>query len=214
MRARHCRTAATVGAIALGLLVSGCSSDSLVPVAPTPSVSAMETPTEPAPTVEPVAVEAPAPVAGDAVPADAVEELRAEGVSVYVSPNSGGEGLVVEPGVALPEIVVNDIQANSTPTAPADKSAFSAQATKEAALRLEMEKAGLSALFLTHAGEYGADGSLTGSQYVVRAFNVANARDFTAAAGDTRSTTRDGAIAAAQGLIDSNPGIQMVDLTS
>ncbi|KQT98363.1 hypothetical protein ASG53_11930 [Sanguibacter sp. Leaf3] len=174
----------------------------------------METPTEPAPTVEPVAVEAPAPVAGDAVPADAVEELRAEGVSVYVSPNSGGEGLVVEPGVALPEIVVNDIQANSTPTAPADKSAFSAQATKEAALRLEMEKAGLSALFLTHAGEYGADGSLTGSQYVVRAFNVANARDFTAAAGDTRSTTRDGAIAAAQGLIDSNPGIQMVDLTS
>ena len=212
-------TASAAIVIAAALLLGACSSSP--EESPTPAISASgsaeptsEATTEPSsePTLAPV--EAPAPIAGDAIPAGEVEALRESGVSVYVSPNAGGEGLVVEPGVALPEIVVNDIQANSTPSAPADKSAFSAQATKEMALRQEMEKSGLSVLFLTHAGDYSADGSLTGSKYVVRAFNVANAKDFTAAAGDTRSTTKEGAIANAQGLVDSNPGIQIIDLTN
>ena len=212
-RRRTTAAAALFGALAFSL-VAGCSSDTPPAAAPTPSVSATETPATPEPTVEPAAVEAPAPVAGDAIPADKVEELRAEGVSVYVSPNMGGEGLVVEPGVALPEIVVNDIAALSAPTAAPDMSAADAAMAKQVAQSRQMKAAGLSVLYITYTADYAANGQLTGSGYVVDAMNVPDAKAFFTAAGDTSAPTKEGAIAKVQPLIDANAGIQIIDLTN
>lgn len=214
MAARRRTTAAVLFGVCTLALITGCSTDAPPPAAPTPSISVTESPAEPAPTVDPVAVEAPAPVVGDTVSADAVDTLRAEGVSVYVSPNSGGEGLVVEPGVVLPEVVVADLTTLSAPAAPADKAAFSAKAEKETALREEVKKAGLSVLFLTYTGDYAASGELTGSGYVVNSHNVANARAFFSSAGRTDAPTKAGALANAQPLLDSNPGITLIDLTN
>lgn len=207
-------TAATFAAV---LVLAGCSNGSTPETTPaTPTVTSPApvetvTPTE-APTVEPT--EAPAPVVGDAVPATEVEELRAEGVSVYVSPNAGGEGVIVEPGVVLPEVVVNDIASNSTPAAPANKDEFAAHAEKVTAQSAEMKASGLSVLYIRYVGDYSFSGELTGSAYIVDAMNVANARDFFGSAGRTDAPTKEGAIAKAQGLIDSNPGITVVDLTN
>lgn len=215
MRALHRMTAATVGALALAFLVSGCGSADAPPTpAPAPSVSATDAPATPEPTVEPVAVEAPAPVAGDTVPADEVETLRESGLSVYVSPNAGGEGLVVEPGVALPEVVVNDIEANAAAEAPATVDEFAARNAQVEAVKAEMKKAGLSAFYITRSGNYGADGSLTGQGYVVLALGVDGVREWAQAAGDTRSDTKDGALANAEGLLALAPGAPVIDLTN
>lgn len=210
-------TAATFAAV---LVLTGCSNGSTPETTPaTPTVTSPApvetvTPTE-APTPDVIIpTEAPAPVAGDAIPADEVEELRAEGVSVYVSPNAGGEGLVVEPGVALPEIVVNDIQAAGVPEAPADMSSFDSLMSKEVAQERQLTAAGLSALYITYTANYSASGQLTGSGYVVSSMNVDNARDFFSTAGNTSAPTKEAAIAKAQPLIDANPGIQIVDMTN
>lgn len=210
-------TAATFAAV---LVLTGCSNGSTpettpaTPTATSPAPVETVTPTE-APTPDVIIpTEAPAPVAGDAIPADKVEELRESGVSVYVSPNAGGEGLVVEPGVALPEIVVNDIAANSIPAAPANKSEFAAQTAKVKAQIDEMRAADLSVLYITYTGDYAVSGELTGSGYVVTSMNVDNARAFFSSAGRTDAPTKEGALAKVQPLIDSNPGIMVIDLTN
>lgn len=208
-------TTGAVGALALAFLVSGCSSTDAPPApAPAPSVSATEPPAAPAPTVEPVAVEAPALVAGDAVPADAVEELRESGVPVYVSPNAAGEGVVVDPTAPLPELVVADVEANAAAEAPATVTEFAARNTQIEAVKAEMKKAGLSAFYITRSGNYGADGSLSGQGYVVLALGVDGVREWAQAAGDTRSDTKDGALANAAGLLALAPDAPVIDLTN
>lgn len=206
-------TAGAVGALALAFLVSGCSSAEAPPApAPTPSVSATGA-AVPEPTVEPVAVEAPAPVAGDTVPADEVATLRESGLSVYVSPNAGGEGVVVDPTAPLPELVIADVEANAAAEAPSTIAEFDAQKANIEAVKLEMTDAGLTAFYIKRAGSFGADGSLTDQQYVVLALNVDGARDLATTIGDTRSQTKEGAITNAAPLLALAPNAPIINLT-
>lgn len=206
-------TATLVLALAGGFL-AGCSAATAEAPSPTSTATAEPTATEaPAPAETTAPEEVPAPVVGDTVAAAEVAALRESGLAVYVSPNGAGDGLVVDPVAPLPEVVISDIETHSDPHAPADIDEFGVRGAAEDAQSTEMEAAGLSTLFIVRTGSYGPDGALTGSGYVVASMNVANARAFFTAAGDTRSDTRSGAIANAQGLIDSNPGIALIDLT-
>ena len=199
-------TAALIAA--LGLTLTACSADAETP-APTVTQSAD-------PTVEPTAQATPetppAAFVGDTIAADQIDTVREAGLSVYVSPNGGGEGLVVDPAAPLPEVVVADLEMLSEPDASPDLDAFSARGVAINAQYDEMTASGLSAFYIKRTGNYDADGTLTGSAFVVSTMNVPGARDFAASAGDTRSNTKAGAIANLQEFMDANPGVPLIDL--
>ncbi|WP_156250801.1 hypothetical protein [Pseudactinotalea terrae] len=107
-------TASRVTAAALCLTavlgVSSCSSADAPPEPTATTNSTQPEPAAPEPT-EPATPEVVIPTEpGDLVPADQIDAAREAGVTVYVSPNGDGNGIVVDPDATLPEELIAEVE--------------------------------------------------------------------------------------------------------
>ncbi|WP_182112777.1 hypothetical protein [Actinotalea sp. JY-7876] len=202
------------GAIALAaaLALTGCSGTPATPEPTAPASAVTDAPAEtPAATEAPLfeaAAEEPvtaASPAGTNVQAEQVADLRAQGAHVYVFPSGTGDGIVVNPGEALPEVVLTEAKILTS------GGGTSAGITQVQVVRQALEDAGLQVWVLYRALP-AADGA---ERFVLRHAGLEGVREY----GQTHPisadghATREGAIAEMQGLIDANPAAPIIDLT-
>lgn len=213
----------TATAITAALLLAGCSTDIegqanpiQEPTQETEEVQEPEPEEEPTEEADITEVEQePEPLEpGDIVAEDEVQAAREDGATVYVSPNGGGTGLVIDPeATELPDQVRQDVEA--LPGRPGQDASEAGLASMDrAAQSRAMEDAGLVAFYIGHGGQF-EDGQLVSANgYVVSVHGIdAEAREFNADNPGGPQSTKGEAIALKQPLIDRYPDAPIIDLT-
>lgn len=208
MHAPQSLTAVTL-AVALAVLASACSKADDT-AAPRPATPVTTTAATPAPVGTPVAP-APTPAvafptdvpAGTTVPADLIEDARAAGIPIYVSPTGDGTGTVVDPTGPLPDGLVAEIAAvDGVPTSAAHFSQLLGSLTQ--ILRAH-DAAGTKVIVIV------AMANVTASSADVIGYTAAG----TAATGGFASSGAKAAVLdAAHTYAAANPGTTVIDLTA
>jgi hypothetical protein len=208
--------ARTTTLVAAGVLAVGVTVGAVLVLGPDetdagePAAAASPTATAAAtPTAAPVPAEPPVPGpvvptgVGETVPVDLVEAARAAGVSVYVSPNGDGAGVVVD-GTA-PEVAVADAHAiDGTPT---DVEAVFAQGEQLTDVAVAFDEAGLRVIVIIPAGQVDA-ASMRVTGYTTMPNKLVT--DFQRVTNGSKAA----AIAAAEAYAAAHPGTLVVDTTT
>jgi len=166
---------ALVGAAAL----TACSNEAPAPT-PTDTVTSASsfpepTETENSPTEttdEPTAPESEAPQVGTILDPASIEDARAAGANVFVSPTGDGSGVVVEPGYDLPEPVEQVV--SGLPGGPTGSTRAEAAEGVQALVQMgtALEEAGLGVV-VVFRGRVESGNTVTAGGYVVAPIGTA-----------------------------------------
>lgn len=193
--------------IAFAATIAACGTGKPpVVIDPTPSVSATAEPTTEAPTQSPTEPATPTVVipteAGAIVTADLIEQARAEGVAVYVSPTGDGNGIVVDPSAGLPEQLVAEVEA--VEGVPTSAGHFNEQLSSLNEILSAHEAAGTKVIAIFAMANVSANDATV----------IGYAAAGTAATGKFQASGSKGdVVAAAQAYAAANPGTTVIDLT-
>lgn len=214
MKSTWTLVASAVAALAAGSAIASLSAGSAVAASPTErEVPAIATHARHA-AVAPDLRLAPRPLSvGDTAPADAVEAVRAEGMSVFVSPTGDGSGVVVDPSAPLPESVLAEIDAVNEPLSPVDVGRATAQLAARSALRAALDAAGTSVLVLYAIPTFDETGAVTGLRYGIVGGQDAPL-EFATSRQLLLSPSRDHVVATWSPFLAAHPQYSLVDTTT
>lgn len=201
---------ALAATVAATLMPAGCTSSTPDPAPEAPTAAAAAPARAAEPTPEPAPEPEPVTDVGATVPPDLVEASRDAGAAVYVSPNGDGTGIVIDPTITPAQLVadVEPIDGN----APSTMEGFSDQQGELVRVDDEAEAAGTGVFVLIGAPSYGPSGTLESFGYRIGMVGEVVGHSEDKPVNRIRPT-KSAAIAAAQELIDLNPGYEIIDLT-
>lgn len=171
------------------------------PAATTPASAETQTPT-------PEPEEPQTLTVGDIVPADDIEEARADGEHIFVT--GSGDGVVLRPGAPLPDPVLTEmVEAGWGQAPPQTLSGYGAALGEQTAVLRKLDDAEVPVIVVRVAGIFeGQD--LVGRTYGATIVGVPDARSLNAMLTNGSRAEVDADVA---GLLERYPKAQVVDLT-
>ena len=213
MKSTWTLAASAVAALATGSAIASFTAGSAVASsAGAPEVPAVVRHTERAAVPDVHLATAPLSV-GDTAPADAIEAIRAEGMSVFVSPTGDGSGVVVDPSAPLPESVLAEIDAVNEPVSSVDVGSATARLAARTALRAALDAADTSVLVLYATPAFDEAGEMTGLTYGIAGDQEAPL-EFATSRRLLLSPSRDHVVASWSPFLAAHPQYSLVDTTT